>query len=462
MTLPDFTIKRLFLVLGPALALLTALAAQTQGMSIEASATLAVTILCVVWWVFEPIPIPATSLLPLGLLPLLGVLNQTQIAQAYGHPLVLLLLGGFILSTAMEKSGAHRRIALTMVRAFGGTSSRRLVLGFMAAAATLSMWISNTATTLMLLPVALAVIQASSDKHLVKPLLLGTAYAASLGGIGTPIGTPPNVIFMGIYNSTTGQEISFLTWMGWGIPVVLIFLPVMGIWLTRNLTHAGHVELPPVGRWRNEEIRVLTIFVVTALLWVTRKEPFGGWSQLLHIQNANDATVALLAVVSMFIVPNGNGGRLLDWDTANKIPWGMLILFGGGIAIAEGFIASGLSTSIGNALSGLANLHTLVMIFFVAISVTFMTEATSNTATTSILMPILAAAALGAAIDPRLLMVPAAMSASCAFMLPVATAPNVIMFSTGELSVKDMVREGFALNIFGAAIISLCIFLLLS
>jgi len=373
MTLPDFTIKRLFLVLGPALALLTALAAQTQGMSIEASATLAVTILCVVWWVFEPIPIPATSLLPLGLLPLLGVLNQTQIAQAYGHPLVLLLLGGFILSTAMEKSGAHRRIALTMVRAFGGTSSRRLVLGFMAAAATLSMWISNTATTLMLLPVALAVIQASSDKHLVKPLLLGTAYAASLGGIGTPIGTPPNVIFMGIYNSTTGQEISFLTWMGWGIPVVLIFLPVMGIWLTRNLTHAGHVELPPVGRWRNEEIRVLTIFVVTALLWVTRKEPFGGWSQLLHIQNANDATVALLAVVSMFIVPNGNGGRLLDWDTANKIPWGMLILFGGGIAIAEGFIASGLSTSIGNALSGLANLHTLVMIFFVAISVTFMT-----------------------------------------------------------------------------------------
>jgi sodium-dependent dicarboxylate transporter 2/3/5 len=434
----------------------------SAGFAWDAAATLGVTVLCVVWWVFEPIPIPATSLVPLAALPLLGVLPQAKVSEAYGHPLVLLLLGGFILSTAMEKSGAHRRIALTMVRAFGGTSSRRLVFGFMAAAAMLSMWISNTATTLMLLPVALAVIERAPDPKLATPLLLAIAYSANLGGIGTPIGTPPNVLFMSIYTTATGNEVSFSTWMSWGVPVVLVFLPLMGLWLTRNLDYKGAIELPQVGAWRAEERRVMAVFASTAVLWITRKEPFGGWAALIDAPYTNDAMVAFAAVIVMFIVPNGKGGRLLDWESAQRIPWGMLILFGGGIAIASAFASSGLSTSIGDALAGLADWPPYLLILAVCLAVTFLTETTSNTATTALLMPILAATALGVGMDPRLMMVPAAMSASCAFMLPVATAPNVIMFSTGRFDIPTMMREGLTLNLIGALVISTACFLLIA
>lgn len=454
-------IRTFALYAGPLLALASGYALTTSGHSSAAGFTLAVTVLCIVYWIFEPIPIPATSLLPIALLPLGGVLTQAQASEAYGDSLVLLLLGGFILSTAMEKSGAHRRIALTMVRAFGGTSSRRLVFGFMAASALLSMWISNTATTLMLLPVALAVLERARDPKLGTPLLLGIAYAASVGGIGTPIGTPPNVIFMGVYRTTTGQEISFSTWMTWGVPVVLIFLPLIGLWLTRDLDYEGVLEVPEVGELRAEERRTLAVFAVTALLWITRTGPFGGWAALLGLPYTNDAIVALLAVVAMFVIPNGHGGRLLDWESAQRIPWGMLILFGGGIAIAAGFEASGLSSTIGQALSGLASVHPYLLVVLVCLVVTFLTEATSNTATTSLLMPILAATAVGAGIDPKLMMVPAAMSASCAFMLPVATAPNVIVFSTGRFSVERMAREGLAINLIGVVVISAVVYALL-
>jgi sodium-dependent dicarboxylate transporter 2/3/5 len=363
-------------------------------------------------------------------------------------------MGGFILSTAMEKSGAHRRVALTMVNLFGGTSSRRLVYGFMAAAALLSMWISNTATTLMLLPVAMAVLEKSSDEDLAIPLLLGIAYAASVGGIGTPIGTPPNLVFREIYTQFTGTEIPFLTWMSWGVPVVLILVPLIGLWLTRNLQHEGHVDIPKVGQWRIDEKRVFIVFTLTALAWVTRGQPFGGWSTWLDVPGANDASVALLAVVVMFLVPDGKGAKLLDWETAAKIPWGILILFGGGIALAKAFVASGLSGALGEFLSGIAGWPTVLMIAVICLTITFLTEMTSNTATTALMMPILAAAALAADIDPALLMVPAAMSASCAFMLPVATAPNTIMFSTGRFSTQVMVREGVILNLLGVAVVT--------
>ena len=332
----------------------------------------------------------------------------------------------------------------------------------MAAAALLSMWISNTATTLMLLPVALAVIERSEDPDLPIPLLLGVAYAASVGGIGTPIGTPPNVVFMQVYRDTTGTEIDFLTWMTWAIPVVLVLIPIVWLWMTRRLTFSGKVDMPQVGKWDPYETRVLIVFGLTALTWVTRKQPFGGWSGLFDAPLANDASVALLAVVVMFLVPNGRGGKLLDWERAQTIPWGMLILFGGGIAIATAFVASGLSAALGEALSSLAGLHALVMIALICLTITFLTEVTSNTATTTLLMPILAAAAVAAMIDPRLLMVPAAMSASCAFMLPVATAPNTIMFSTGRFPTSVMAREGFALNLIGAIIISVLCYLLVT
>lgn len=453
--------KNIALAAGPILALLAAYLMLLAGFESDAAITLGITVVTVVWWVFEPIPIPATSLLPLALLPLTGVITSGDVAAAYGHPLILLLLGGFLLSTALSASGAHRRIALGMVRLFGGGSSRRLVYGFMAASALLSMWISNTATTLMLLPVALAIVERSGDPKLAVPLLLGIAYAASLGGIATPIGTPPNLIFMGVYSETTGLEVSFGQWMAWGLPVVLIFLPLMGLWLTRSLSHAGTIELPSVGSWSTAEKRVLVIFGLTALAWITRREPFGGWSDWFNVAYSNDAIVAFLAVILLFIVPDGKGGKLLDWDTASDIPWGMLILFGAGIAIASAFGSSGLSTIIGNALSSLSDLDLWLLMLVICLTVTFLTEATSNTATTTLLMPILAAAAIGANIDPKLFMIPAAMSASCAFMLPVATAPNVIMFSTGRFDVARMVREGFALNMFGAFIISTLLYLLL-
>ncbi len=454
--------RQIALLAGPALALISAYLMWRIGFSGDAAITLGVTVICVIWWVFEPIPIPATSLIPLSLFPLLGVLTPVQVAQSYGHSLILLLLGGFILATALERNGAHRRIALAMVRAFGGSTSRSLVFGFMAASAALSMWISNTATTLMLLPVALAVLEKSEDPKLATPLLLGIAYAASIGGIGTPIGTPPNVVFMGVYEATTGQAIPFVTWMTWAVPIVLVFLPVMAWYLTRNLNYQGKVELPEIGEWRTAEVRVLIVFAATALFWVTRLEPFGGWAGLFGLTTSNDAMVALLAVVVMFLVPDGRGGRLLDWETAERIPWGMLILFGAGISIAAAFTSSGLSETIGAGLSGLADLPLLPVIFVICLAVTFLTETTSNTATTTLLMPILAAGAIGASIDPRLIMIPAAMSASCAFMLPVATAPNVIMYSTGYFSIETMAREGLALNFIGACIISVGCYLILA
>ncbi len=434
----------------------------SAGFAADGAVTMGITVVTVIWWVFEPIPIPATSLLPLALLPLFGVLTGQQVSAAYGNPLILLLLGGFILSTALARNGAHRRIALTMVNIFGGNSSRRLVFGFMAASAVLSMWISNTATTLMLLPVALAVLEKAEDPKLATPLLLGIAYAASIGGIGTPIGTPPNVVFMGIYTQITGLEIGFAQWMAWAVPIVLVLVPLIALWLTRNLTHTGSIDLPQVGAWQSGEVRVLIVFALTALLWITRKEPMGGWTAWMDFPYTNDYVVAFVAVVALFIIPDGKGERLLDWETATTIPWGMLILFGAGIAIAAAFTSSGLSQMIGTLLSGLATLHLLLLMLSICLVVTFLTEATSNTATTTLLMPILGAAAIGAGMDPKLFMIPAAMSASCAFMLPVATAPNLIMFSTGRFTIETMAREGFALNFIGALVIGVGCYLLIA
>ena len=449
------------LLLGPLLASATFLSLYFAGWDSVACWTAAICMICVIWWIFEPIPIPATSLIPIAALPSLGVLTPAQVGQAYGSPLVILLMGGFILSTAMEKSGAHRRVALNMVNLFGGTSSRQLVFGFMAAAAVLSMWISNTATTLMLLPVALAVVERSKDDSLAIPLLLGIAYAASVGGIGTPIGTPPNLVFREVYENVTGTEIGFMTWMSWGIPIVLIFVPIIGLWLTRSLHFKGEIAMPTVGKWQTEEKRVFIVFSLTALAWITRGQPFGGWSTWLDLPNANDASVALIAVITMFLIPDGKGKKLLDWETAVNIPWGMLILFGGGIAIAHAFVVSGLSAYLGNVLAGLAGLPILIITAVICLCITLLTEMTSNTATTVLMMPILAAAAIAAEIDPALLMVPAAMSASCAFMLPVATAPNTIVFSTGRFRTSLMAREGSVLNLIGILVISLSCYLML-
>ncbi|MEM8945200.1 MAG: SLC13 family permease [Planctomycetota bacterium] len=451
--------KQHTLWIGPAVAVAIFAGLLLSGSTSAVAWTTGITVWCAVWWVFEPIPIPATSLIPLALFPLVGVLEPAQVGQAYGDKLILLLLGGLMLSSAMERSGAHRRIALTMVSLFGGASARRLVFGFMAAAAGLSMWISNMATTLMLLPVVLAVLEGVEDRNLRISLLLGTAYAASVGGVGTPVGTPPNLIFMNSYQVTTGTEPAFTDWMSWALPIVLVMLPLMALWLTRKLSHKAALQLPEVGCWRPEEVRTMAVFAVTAVLWITRREPFGGWSSWLGLPNANDASVALAAVVVMFLIPNtritgGKKERLLDWETAAKIPWGILILFGSGITISRAFESSGLSASLGNSMANIGQLPPLLMIALVCAAVTFLTEVTSNTATANLLMPVLAAASVAADIDPKLIMVPATISASFAFMLPVATGPNAIVFGSNQVTIRDMSREGFALNLIGIAVVT--------
>ena len=447
---------------GLCLAGIVAVALVYLGLSPPLVVTAACSVLCIAWWVFEPIPIPVTSLLPLALMPLFGVLTPAETGEAYGSPLILLLLGGFLLSRGMESTGAHRRIALGVVRLVGGGSPRRVVMGFMVAGSLLSMWISNTATVLMLVPVALAILESSSDRRrLAVPLLLGLAWACSIGGLGTPIGTPPNLVFMQVYQEFTGETVGFARWMSIGIPVVLIMIPLTASWLTRDLPHDIKIQVPEVGEWRSAEKRVLTLFGLTALAWMTRSEPFGGWRDLLGLNTANDASVAFIAVIALFVLRDKDRKPLITWQQAADIPWGVLLLFAGGICLAKAFVTSGLSTIAGESLVALTTLPIYWMMLIICLAVTFMTEATSNTATTALLMPIFASAAIAAGIDPLLLMVPAALSASCAFMLPVATAPNAVVFGTGEVKIGQMVREGFVLNVLGAFLISGLMWLLL-
>ena len=469
------------LVGGPLAALALWLALRF-GLQLEVAVcwTAAITCLCAIWLVFQPIPIPATSIIPFALFPLVGVLTHEQVATRYGHPIILLFMGGFMLSGAMEKSGAHRRVALGLGRMVGGGGGRWLVLGFMIASAALSMWITNTATTLMLLPIALAVLEQADDEDLAVPLLLGIAYAASIGGLGTPIGSPPNAYFMGYYDQALGDHVrntgeqlgapwTFAQWMMIGLPVVLVLLPLAWLWLTRNLRKASRIELPDCGPRTKAETRVMIVLVLTALLWTTRRGPFGGWGgflqQLWGGQNevlVGDSTVALFMVLVMFIVSDGKGGRLLDWQTAVKIPWGILLLIGGGLVIGSAFQESGLAGVMGRSLEGVQALPVWLMIGVICLCVTFLTEITSNLATTVVLMPVLFEAGKVAQLDPALLMAPAAVSASCAFMLPVATPPNAIVFGSDRLTIPTMVREGLVLNLVGVVVITTVCYLVLS
>ncbi len=413
--------------------------------------TAGITLFTAVLWITEAIPIPATSLIPFFAFPLAGVLSHKEAASSLGSHVILLLMGAFMLSKGIEKSEVHRRFALYMIRVTGGESATRLVLAFMITAALLSMWISNSATTLMLLPIALAVIQPIKDKRVTAAILLGTAYAASVGGVGTPIGTPPNIIFMSVYQEHTGREINFLEWMKTGLPIVLISIPIMAIWLTRGLGKLESFELPKVGAWQPQEKRVLWVFATVALAWVSR--PF--WTEALQLKTVGDSTIALAGVVAMFLVPSGvKDQKLLDWQSANNIPWGMLLLFAGGICIAKAFTASGLSQEIGGFLSGLSEFPIALLILIICLFVTFLTEITSNTATATLLMPILAVTGSSMGIDPALLMIPAAISASCAFMLPVATAPNAIIYGTDKFTIRTMAKEGLMLNVLVAFVVA--------
>ena len=460
-------VRKLMRVVAPLLAILAWFIASQNGLPRDAAIALGITVLTALWWMTEAVPIPIASLVPIALLPLLGVLPaKTTVAQSYGHPLILLLLGGFFLSKGMEHSGVHRRLALGMVRICSGKkggSPRTLMLGFMLASAMLSMWISNTATTLMLLPVALAVLSGTDSKTLAAPLLMGIAYAANIGGLGSPIGTPPNLVFIEQYEEVTGETMTFTGWMRYGVPIILIMLPLMWLWLSRHQKGNLELNLPQAGAWRPAEKRTLIVFALTALAWVTRAEPCGGWSDWLGLSKANDASVAFIGVIAMFLIPNGESGEkgktLLDWEAARDIPWGVLLLFSGGICLAAGIKDSGLSERIAGLLEGVGTLPVFALVLCVCLLMTFLTELTSNTASTILFMPILASVALANELDPLLVMLPAALSASCAFMLPVATAPNAVVFGTGQLTVPRMMREGVVLNLIGVGVISVYIWL---
>lgn len=448
------------LLMGPLIALFVAALAAYSGMTNAAVTTLTITALCIAWWILEALPMAAVALLPIALFPLSGVLDKNAVAEAYGSSIILLMLGGFILSKALQRSETHYQLALIAVHAAGSGTERRLVIGFMLASAILSMWISNTATTLMLLPVAMAVLQGAANPRLAVALMLGIAYAASIGGIGTPVGTPPNLIFMQVYEELTGATISFLGWMLWALPVVIILLPIAMLWITRGLGVPLQVALPEKREWTVEQRRVMAVFAITVLAWVTRQEPFGGWSGLLALPGANDASVALLGAVVLFLIPDGRGGKLMDWETAATIPWHILLLFSAGIVIAKAFGAAGISESVATALQDQSTLPLFALLFALCLTVTLLTEATSNMATATLLMPLLGAAAIGMGLAPEQLMVPAAISASCAFMLPIATAPNAIVYATGDVHVSRMVREGAVLSLVGALVISSCTLML--
>ncbi len=450
--------RRAALWAGPLAAAAVFWALVARGSSREVAWTAAATVWCGVWWVLEPVPLAATSLIPFAVLPLGGVLSHKQVATAYGHHLVLLMLAGSMVSMAMERTGAHRHIALGIVRAVGGRGPRRLVLGFLLASAGLSMWMSNTATAVMLLPVALATIAAGDEDALAAPVLLAVAYGASIGGSVTPIGTPPNLIFAGHYEAATGgTTMAFSEWMALGVPIAALLLPLTAWWLGRGLQAGAPLRLPDVGRWQPQQRRVLVVFGLMALAWMTREGPAGGWARWIdHAGTIGDSTVAIAAALVLFVLPRGGGepGRLLDWPTAARIPWGVFIMIGGGIALGMGFEASKLSQQLGQALMPLARLSPWLVVPLVCLVATFATEVTSNTAVANVAMPVLAAAATSAAVDPAWLMLPAVFGLNHAFMLPVATAPNAIMYGTGRVSTGRMAKEGLVLNLLAVAVIS--------
>jgi len=449
----------------------------------------AVAVLMAGWWITEAIPIPATALLPVALFPLLGIMNGKQVAGAYFNNIIFLFIGGFIMALAMQRWGLHRRIALRTLLLIGG-GPRRIVLGFMVATAFLSMWISNTAATMMMMPIAMAVItrmKETTDEHtgsrFAVGLLIGIAYASSIGGMATLIGTPPNLAFTRIFSISfpNAPEIGFAQWILFGLPCSAIFLTIAWGVLTlffarrpkKTTTTTGHEpfkeELRRMGRTSYEERVVLVLFVLLAVLWMTRQSitvgavTIPGWSTIFAAPDfIDDGTVAIAVALLMFLIPSRSksGERLMDWETATRLHWGIVILFGGGFALAAGFVESGLSAWVGGQLAGLPNVSPVVLVASTCTALTFLTELTSNTATTQMVLPLLASLATAIKTNPLLLMIPATLSASCAFMLPVATPPNAIIFGSGEVKMGDMVKAGIVMNLIGVVLITAMVYLL--
>jgi sodium-dependent dicarboxylate transporter 2/3/5 len=488
------SVQWLGLLLAPALAVLAypllpdayqTAAGETVAFSHAGRVTVCIAVWMAVWWMTEAIPIYATALIPLALFPLLGAGSGKAAAAPYGHELIFLFMGGFILALSMERWGLHRRIAFFAL-GFVGTRPSHIVGAFMCVSAGLSMWVSNTATAIMMLPVALSVIrlaqpgddEVAPDGHeqadrarrnFALCLLLGIAYGCSIGGIGTLIGTPPNLFLASYVESQLGREISFALWMGIGLPLVVCFLPLAWLLLTRvlypidqrsieggaALTGETYASFGPMSRG---ERWTLAVFLATAGLWIFR--PFladleiGGVSPFAGL---SDSAVAILAAISLFVIPVDVAQRrfVMDWETAVKLPWGLLVLFGGGLSLAAAIRRNGVGELLGSQVSALEGVPSVLLVLGIVSLMIFLTELTSNTATAATLIPIFAELAPGLGVPPLLLVVPAAIAASCAFMLPVATPPNAIVFGSGHVTIPQMSRAGLWLNLLGIVLVTL-------
>ena len=462
------------LILGPILFLLIMIFVDAEGLSFEAKCILASTAWMAIWWVTECVPISVTALLPIVLFPLTGGMDLSTTTAAYGHKLVFLFVGGFLIALAIEKWHLHKRLALNIIRVTGSNKSR-VILGFMLATAFLSMWISNTATSIMILPVGLAIIsQLKDDPKTVenenevfgKSLMIAIAYSASIGGMATLIGTPPNMVLAGVVEESYGIKLNMFDWMKFGVPLSSFLLFVCWLYLTKiafkfknEEFSAGKEEIlrqiNKLGKFSNEEIKVLIVFTLTALGWIFR----GSIETIFPM--IDDTIIAIFFAVTLFIIPTKNqktNTTLLVWNDTVKLPWGILILFGGGMAIASAFGKSGLALWIADLLTNLNDVSLFLIILIIVTSINLLTEVTSNMATTAMLLPVLVTIALAIDVHPYFLLVAATLAASCAFMLPISTPPNAVVFGSGFLKIEDMFKKGVWMNLISIITITLVVY----
>jgi sodium-dependent dicarboxylate transporter 2/3/5 len=443
-----------------------------EGLSSEGWSVAAIVSLMAIWWATEAIPVAVTALLPLALFPLIGIVSFKEAAIPYANPNIYLFLGGFMLALAIERSGLHKRMALHMIIA-AGSSGPKLIAGFMTIAALISMFVMNTSTTLMLLPIGLAVcsvvsntIPGLTEKEITyfdTSLMLGIAYAATIGGMSTLVGTAPNIVFSAFMQETYGIEISMIDWMTLGAPLAIVMLYSAWIVLTKYVFPTSFITsnetklylknmLNEQGPLSKDEIKISIIFGLTAMAWMLRTvldnyQTFSGLT---------DAGIAIISAILLFMIPStSNKGELLDWSDSDKLPWGLLILFGGGLSIAAQINSSGLGIWIGEGLSVLSTIPPVFLILAVTALIIFLTEVTSNVATTSTFLPVFGAVAIGIGVLPVSLTVPVCLAASCAFMLPVATPPNAIVYGSGKFTIATMMKAGFFLNIIGIFVVTL-------
>ena len=465
--------KSLFLISGPLLFLAMQFFSPPAGMSESAYSLLSITLWMALWWVTESVPIAITALLPIILFPMTGAVDLQTTTASYGHKYIFLYMGGFMLAIAIEKWNLHKRIALNIIKIIG-TNISKIILGFMVATAFLSMWISNTATAVMMLPIAMSIVAQLQDnpnteknENLIfgKALMLSIAYSASIGGMATLIGTPPNLVFAGYVEETYGIEITFLQWLKFGVPIAIPLLVIAWLYLTKFAFKFKQKEFPGgkeeinrllvlIGPMKREEKLVSSIFVLTAFCWITRSFILQEFFPFI-----DDTIIAMTAGILLFVVPASDfKKRLITWEDAVKLPWGIILLFGGGMALAAGFQITGLASWLGAQMSVFQGLSVLVLVFVVITLVNFFTEFTSNLATTAMLLPILAPIAISLNMNPYMLMVACTIAASCAFMMPVATPPNAVVFGSGYLRIPDMIKSGIWMNIISILFLTLMVY----